>query len=261
MAKYYCSCVLLIKNENLYLKEWIDWHLNIFDHIYIYDNGDEERVEDIVNKYDDKAKSKITIIDWSGTYNNIQEDAYNNFIDTYKNDNVWCIFLDSDEYFHMVDKSINLKEFLKNHEDFIEVYGSLRIYTANSQEKYVDELIQKRFNKPTKVYEGVYMKNFIQINKIEKIVHLWAYYRHNLVNGINTNVFKNKFRNEDLFIINHYYTKSWEEWNKKILKRGTCEPNFRKRLDEFFYINPDMEYLKSQVEDMDAEQKYQENKR
>ena len=46
----------------------------------------------------------------------------------------------------------------------------------------------------------------------------------------------------DYFRLNHYYTKSYEEWVNKI-KRGSSNPNFSRKYSEFFELNPDMEYL------------------
>ena len=46
-----------------------------------------------------------------------------------------------------------------------------------------------------------------------------------------------------LFVIDHDYTKSWEEWKKKIMERGGADPNYHKALREFFFYNPDMSHL------------------
>ena len=54
-------------------------------------------------------------------------------------------------------------------------------------------------------------------------------------------------------MIEHYYTKSWEEWKEKIITRGACDPLYKRKLNEFFNYNPDMEYLKEE----DTEQFYQ----
>ena len=56
-------------------------------------------------------------------------------------------------------------------------------------------------------------------------------------------VFENEERNKNLFVIDHYYTKSWEEWQRKIKERGGADPNYHKVLKEFFFYNPDMAYL------------------
>ncbi|MCL2798226.1 MAG: hypothetical protein FWD58_09280, partial [Firmicutes bacterium] len=39
--------------------------------------------------------------------------------------------------------------------------------------------------------------------------------------------------------VDHYYTKSHEEWMEKI-SRGACDPNYIRRYDEFFQFNPDL---------------------
>ena len=46
--------------------------------------------------------------------------------------------------------------------------------------------------------------------------------------------------------INHYFTKSWEEWKRKILDRGDAMPGHRK-IDEFFLLNPDLNDIKDKL--------------
>lgn len=53
--------------------------------------------------------------------------------------------------------------------------------------------------------------------------------------------------------VDHYYTKSYEEWKAKI-GMGTCDPIFNRKYADFFLYNPDMEYCR---EDITAEQKYE----
>ncbi|NBH99187.1 hypothetical protein E5357_14455 [Hominisplanchenecus murintestinalis] len=88
------------------------------------------------------------------------------------------------------------------------------------------------------VREGFYWKNFIQVNRIDAFEMHYAYYdpeKHQ--------VWKNGEHNKDLFVIDHYYTKSWEEWKRKIMERGGADPNYHKALREFFVYNPDMIHL------------------
>jgi hypothetical protein len=46
--------------------------------------------------------------------------------------------------------------------------------------------------------------------------------------------------------LNHYFTKSWEEWKIKILERGDICPGNRK-IEHFFLLNSDMLTLKKQL--------------
>lgn len=65
----YSSICLLAKDENEYINEWLNWHINVckFDHIYIYDNESKIPLINLINKYDEffeynpEMKDKIII--------------------------------------------------------------------------------------------------------------------------------------------------------------------------------------------------------
>lgn len=239
-CKCYSATILLIKDENRYLKEWLDWHLNLgFEHVYIYDNGKKDHVQDVVDLYAAEMQQKITVIDWTGHHTHIQQDAYNHFLSNHKKDVRWGLFIDSDEFLRFTDgETTDVNTFLRSYEDYTEVWGYEVEYDANGQETYEDKPVRERFTRQTDVREGVYWKNFIQVNRIDSFLMHYAYYdesRHLL--------FKNEKSNQDLFVIDHYYTKSWEEWKKKIMERGGADPNYHKALREFFFYNPDMSHL------------------
>jgi len=236
--KYYSSIVLLIKDENRYLKEWLDWHLSLeFDHIYIYDNGSKEKVNDIVSQYPKEIQNCITIVRWNGVYKNIQEDAYNHFLQNFKQNVKWVIFLDSDEFlrFEIAD---NVNDFLKSYEGYTEIYGYMESHNANGKIYYENKPVRERFTEVTKYDEFIYYKNFIQANRIDSMVRHYAHY-----NPEYHLIYKNENNNKDLFVVEHYYTKSWEEWKEKIETRGCCDPKYLRRLSEFFKYNPSMKFL------------------
>lgn len=239
-CKCYSAVILLIKDENRYLKEWLDWHLNIgFEHVYIYDNGEKDHVKDVVDLYAAEMQQKITVIDWTGHHTHIQQDAYNHFLSNHKADVRWGLFIDSDEFLRFTDgETTDVNTFLRSYEDYTEVWGYEVEYDANGQETYEDKPVRERFTRQTDVREGFYWKNFIQVNRIDSFLMHYAYYdesKHLL--------FKDEQSNQDLFVIDHYYTKSWEEWKKKIMERGGADPNYHKALREFFFYNPDMSHL------------------
>ena len=236
----YSAIVLLIKNENRYLKEWLDWHLNLgFDKVYIYDNGTTESVKDVISGYSEDILSKIIVIDWKGTFNNVQEDAYNHFLEHYKSTVRWGLFIDSDEFLRFTDDSItDVNTFLQSYENYTEIWGDFVEYNANGEEAYENLPVRERFTEVCDVNKGLYHKNFIQVNRITKFSRHYAFYDES-----KHLVFKNPNLNSDLFVIDHYYTKSWEEWQWKIKERGSSDPTYLKNLQEFFLYNPDMRYL------------------
>ena len=56
------------------------------------------------------------------------------------------------------------------------------------------------------------------------------------------------YNSEDLYTrcwLNHYVTKSWEEWCEKLLVRG--QTLLFRKLEDFFIYNPDMISLKEEL--------------
>ncbi len=74
-------------------------------------------------------------------------------------------------------------------------------------------------------------------------------------NRIPNGQIQNDIPTTDLICVDHYYTKSYEEWLEK-LKRGSCDSNFFRKYEHFFMYNPDMEYCR---EDLDISQLYEES--
>ena len=49
----------------------------------------------------------------------------------------------------------------------------------------------------------------------------------------------------DYICIDHYYTKSYEEWILK-LRRGCAHSKYQRKYNEFFKFNKDMEYCRQE---------------
>lgn len=50
----------------------------------------------------------------------------------------------------------------------------------------------------------------------------------------------------ELISVDHFYTKSYEEWVEK-MNRGSAHSNFSRRYDEFFLLNPDMRDCREEI--------------
>jgi hypothetical protein len=231
---YYVSACLLIRDENRYLLEWLSWHLSQgFEHIYIYDNGVNEEVTDIIPE---NMKDQVTIIPWQEEYTNVQEEAYNNFLSNYGTETRWVNFIDSDEFVRMVEDT-PMKAFLEACESYSIVRVDFLEYNANGLETYEDKPVRERFTQTVNVMDGIYHKDFIQCHRIDRMDRHYPMCSQ-----------RGNYTLEDIqeqVIIDHYYTKSWEEWKQKI-ERGSSDPDFLKWTNEFFVYNPDMAYLKEE---------------
>lgn len=245
--KYYCSACLIIRDDNEYLQEWLGWHIGQgIDHFYIYDHGSKEPISETVKSYSEDVKNKLTIHDFSGSHEFAQHEAYNDCLKRYRNESRWIAFIDSDEMIR-VKTGQTLPEFLRDYEDYAGLFMTWIMYGANGQRNKTNAYCRNRFTavSPSKASENV-----------GKVIVQPAYMRYMLThNGYTKAGFSvvDEHKREvetaqpylpdattDLICLDHYYTKSYEEWLNKI-KRGTCDPYYSRKYAEFFEYNPDME--------------------
>ena len=102
MSLFHTAVCCIAKNENHYLKEWVDYHLRIgFKHIYIYDNNDidGERIEPLFFDY-----NTVTVFDCRGK-SRYQVPAYTDFYRRFGDKYDWIAYIDVDEFITFSDES------------------------------------------------------------------------------------------------------------------------------------------------------------
>ena len=244
MHQHFNTAICLIaKDENDYINEWLDWHINIgFEHFYIYDNGSTVPIE---KDADEKFKPFCTFIDFSGEHENTQLDCYRDAIVNYGDNVKWFAFIDADEFIRPVNGE-NINELLKEFNEYDGVYIRWVTYNANGLYKKDSRPQRERF---TKVSDHTPLKpigkSIIQPSKIKLMsVHFPTGHigQYNIVDS-NKRRMRNafsEFSDNDRIVVDHYFTRSYEEWLEKA-KRGSCDPRVDRKYDEFFLFNPDME--------------------
>lgn len=252
---YYCALCLIIRDENDYLEEWLRWHIDIgVEHFYIYDHGSKESVKDFIRGLGGDIADKTTVIDWSGLHKNAQPDAYNDCLNRYRGESRWIGFIDADEHI-VVKTGQSLPEFLKDYEEFAGVFAIWVIYGANGRVWQTDEPLKERFTQISHWDEWSENagKTIVQpIYMTEEIIHNGcAANGFHIVdehkNEISNYTLRTDFPTRDLICVNHYYTKSYEEWVKK-LRRGSGHASFSRKYEEFFRVNPDMEHCREAID-------------
>lgn len=235
-ALYKSSICLLAKDEDLYLEEWMNHHMSLgFEHIYIYDNGSKTPIREFVQEhFDETIKDKITVIDFSEEKENIQSDCYNDFLKNHKSETRWCAFIDTDEFITLGDEYGNINQFLDTHQEETAIYIDFVEYGADGREKYSPEPVRERFTTPVKVRGNYARKVIVKPYKIDRFKTHYPVF--------DAKINKTLFPEKEEIMTHHYYTKSFEEWQKK-MERGSCDPNWMRNFMEFFVYNPDMKYL------------------
>ena len=141
----------ILRTENRYLAEWLDYHLNLgFDHIYLCDNAQEgeERAEEIVNA-DPKYKDVVTVF----PYYNLTGQQVKAYTDCYRERGLhfdWMAFIDIDEFitFSPLSKYSNVKQFIKDRNNADEILLNWMTYGDNGYVRDNGEGVLNRFIKP-----------------------------------------------------------------------------------------------------------------
>lgn len=98
--KYEVAFVSISKNEAPYIAEWIEFHKMVgVNKFYFYDNESNDNTHEILKPYIKKGIVDYTIIKGKAR----QLDAYNDAIKKHKSDCRWMGFIDMDEYVIPVD--------------------------------------------------------------------------------------------------------------------------------------------------------------
>ena len=216
----------IAKNENPYINDWVNWHLNLgFDKIYLYDNNDPwvEFVGDFIEQ-----KDKVEIFDVRGKKEQaLQIKCYNEFYNTHSFD--WCAFLDIDEFL-VLNKWTNIQEFVSD-----PIFETCQAIRLNWHVYGDDDLIERDMNVP--VYEAFTRKLNHGYNTHGKeiirggIENIWIESTHwaevngkllsqIMPDGLPTMGKVGGLRDCKEAWVNHYMTKSLSEFITQKLGRG-----------------------------------------
>ena len=223
-----CVCTLA-KLENRYIREFVQHYEKYgVDKIFLYDNNDVdgESFEEVINDY--IKKGFVKILNWRGknlAMMKIMNDCYKRNYNNYD----WLIFYEIDEYIHLYNYK-NVKLFL-NQTKFAnceEILLNLVCHTDNNNLYYENKPLKKRFPKivPNTKFEGqiLEVKSIIrghikELNIIHN--HLGNY---NLKTCNNSGIYQKfnslytEYPDQKYYYIDHYYSKSTEEFINKIIK-------------------------------------------
>ena len=244
-----CLCTMA-KNENRYIREFVQHYENYgVDKIFLYDNNDVdgEKFDEILSDF--IKKGFVEVRNWRGKDKPlmpIMNDCYQTNYLIYD----WLIFYEIDEYIHLSNYT-NIKPFL-NLPKFIPcevIYLNLICHTDNNLLYYDNRSLAERFPQTVpKHKKGGYrleIKSILRghIPNIEiKSNHLLNTELKNCNGYGNKNrYFYNTYTNENdytHYYIDHYYSKSTEEFIDKINKGDvyiTTLKYFMEKVDKYFH--------------------------
>lgn len=241
--KYYVSICAIFKDEAIYLKEWIEYHLMIgIEHFYLYNNFSTDNYKEILKPYIEKGI--ITLKEWP--VNQGQLSAYQDCYEKNKEESQWIGFLDIDE-FVCPYKVNDIKEWLKKYELFpsIIIYWKMfgtsgKIYREKKlliEEFYIsyEKLLnigKYFFNTDFKMREPGVHTIVSEIKILGKKFKIYPINENKkyLQYGIHR-----KGKKDFTIQINHYFSKTYNEYTQKKMIRGDVYHKIAPYTLEYFY--------------------------
>lgn len=238
MKKHFLSFVSNFKDENSYLKEWLDYHIKVgVDHFYLFNQDGSEESWRILEPY--QKEGIVTVHDWTKIdskyegptfffQKNKNHMGYTHAATYYRQETEWLLKIDLDEFLFMADEQESIKSWLKQlDKDSIRAIRVPRIdFGSNGHQKEPEggvlENYIRREENPSN-YKDMANTDFLNDNNRCFSSHKWAY-RWFSGGKIYEPDPKNSLR------INHYYTKSKEEYfDRQNISRGrkVSEEDFR----------------------------------
>ena len=227
--KYILSVCAIMKYENRFVVEWIEYHHFIgVDHFYIYDNDINSGLPELLKYYTDNGI--VTLIPFSGQSK--QFVAYTDALTKYKDESKYIAFIDADEFivtkldepvFKTVDNMFNSY----NTDSKMSALGiNWRIFGTNHHKERPDGLVIDNYILYGNTDDNRHIKSIINprlCNSIDN-PHYGLYQKDCYCKSQNGDIIHGPFyidydKNYTPLRIHHYIFKSLEDFKFRLFKK------------------------------------------
>jgi hypothetical protein len=221
------AIVAIMKDESAYIEEWLCHHLAVgVQHFFLYDNGSTDGVERILDGYIDRGLVTFVRFPMRG----LQRDAYNHALRMFGSSSEWLAYVDIDEFLvPAADESV--PEVLRRFPDASQVLVSRKEFCFSGHRTRPEGLVTEAYTLASRDVPRV-GKADILAKTIVRPRGIWRMGVHSAdtVDRATVNtagepspegrpaIANPTFGNLQ---INHYYTKSWEEFSAKLARANT----------------------------------------
>ena len=252
LFKYELAIVAILKCEAPYVKEWLDYHLLAgVDHFYLYDNESPDNLKQVLQPYIDAEVVDYTFMPGQCA----QMLAYNDAVNKHKFDCRYLAFLDGDEFMlprnNQTVKDV-LRQTINDKPNAAALAVSWHIFGSGGHEKAdLSQGVLDRFTYRTpdnfevdKTYGNGHVKTIANPRCIDVLMlpHCAIYYPGKVAvdeNGKHVAAWFNPDVPDKKIIINHYSTKSKEEYSNKLVRGQADAPVNLYKMDAFYNIDKD----------------------
>ncbi len=231
---YDLAITAIMKNEGLYIKEWLDYHILVgVEKFYLYDNESTDNTAEILKPYIERGIVEYTY--WPGKIQ--QMNTYRDSIGKHANDTRWMAIIDLDEFIVPVQNK-TIPEYLKTlPSNFAELVIGWIIYGSGGHKTKPDGLIMENYKYHADKSWGI--KSIVNprlvFNTKNPHTHEIAGFiidengkkMGRIIQTENRNITTNKIR------VNHYVTKSFEEYSIRTKRGSAAQKNSPRPLEKF----------------------------
>ena len=236
----------IVKNEDRYLPEWIDYHLKIgVSYFYIYDNDSNIPLIKTLSAYIERGVVKVELIPGKGK----QMIAYQHCLNNYGSECKWIAFIDLDEF--IVPKTLNgnLPEFLLTYEKFGGLGINWLVFGSNGHLERPKEFQTQSYTKRSLKSNSInkHIKTIVQPKYVKRVTldpHHFIFKKGRYcvnenferLRGPRVRHTSNKIQ------LNHYFLRSLEDYKEKLL-RGRADDGLPRKLEEFYELDKEVNLI------------------
>lgn len=233
----YLSIAAIIRDESDYLIEWINAHRAVgVEHFYLFDNESSIPVSETLKKYEDAGIA--TIIYYRGK--SMQMPSYTHCLNVYGKESKWIAFIDCDEFLIPKEKD-TVSEVLQEYENYGGFNVSWRIFGSSGHVKKPNGLVMENytFAMPKNHYENTHTKAIVQPDKTLRAgtnPHYCVFKPGHYSVSEDFKQVSNAWTPHcsDKLQLNHYFTKSFEEFQIKIQRHRADAAHLEgRKIDDF----------------------------
>jgi hypothetical protein len=216
--KHFLSLLAPLKDEESYLIEFVTYYLiHGVDHFYFYDNESAIPVGDVLGAYRDKC----TILTAPGDA--VQSRAYAHFCKHFRHETRWVAVFDVDE-FVLPHKHASFREFLLDYDDCDGIGINWMMFgDGHHKTRPPGGVIENYLYRDAK--QSPFIKSVVKSEKLVGFLdnpHFATLLDGSLLVDAHRNPVTsacNENHTIDVIQLNHYFTKSEAEWNKKLHRK------------------------------------------
>jgi len=228
-----------LKDEAEYLEEWVRYHASIgIEHFYLYNNASTDGTQDILDRLSTEFSMTVHFISEQPG----QRIAFNHFLEHHASKAQWACMIDGDEFLNL-ESAHSVLDVLAGFDEASAVACSWMNFGSGGHERVPAGPCVEAFTWRA-AQRNPHVKCIVRPERVIRMMNPHQYLvTGNVVDGSGNPVlvFQGKINPpaKDLIRINHYITKSKDQWTRKKMRgRPLPSDSPRKlRTDAYFLEN------------------------